>query len=124
MALGGTAGVRGYREGEVYGDDGWRVLFDLNAPPIQIGEFATEEISDRVPAMIRCSVFTDYGTAYLIDRPTTSGLSYSQWGTGAGFFLTAGQHFYARLTMAWALKSTVLTPAGSAQAYFSVGWQF
>ena len=27
----------------------------------------------------------------------------SEWGTGFGFFLTAGEHFDARLTIAWAL---------------------
>ena len=124
MALGGTGGVRGYREGEIYGDNGWRVLLDLNAPVIQIGEFPTEQPGDKVPAMLRCSVFTDYGSTYLIDRASTANLSYSQWGAGAGFFLTAGEHFYARLTVAWALQSTVITPTGSAQAYFAVGCQF
>jgi hemolysin activation/secretion protein len=74
--------------------------------------------------MLRCSVFTDYGSTYLIDRASTANLSYSQWGAGAGFFLTAGEHFYARLTVAWALQSTVITPTGSAQAYFAVGCQF
>jgi hypothetical protein len=47
-----------------------------------------------------------------------------QWGTGLGFYLTAGEHFSARLTLGWALLSTVATTAGSAQGYFSVGFQF
>ena len=128
LALGGTAGVRGYQEGEVYGDEGWRAMFDLNAPAIEIGEFPVEDTGARsdvsVPAMLRCSVFTDYGSTYLIDRPTTASLSYSQWGAGAGFYLTAGEHFYARLTAAWALENSAATRAGSARAYFSVGYQF
>ncbi|MFZ0828190.1 MAG: POTRA domain-containing protein [Verrucomicrobiia bacterium] len=133
FALGGTSGVRGYQEGEAYGDDGWRVLFDVNAPPIQVGEFPVADDGESVPAYLRCSWFMDYGRVYLIDR----GLQpdhLSEWGTGIGFFLTAGEHFDARLTVGWALadagsrsnpnNTLVLSPAGSVQAYFSVGFQF
>ena len=43
FALGGTAGVRGYEEGEVYGDDGWRVMLDVNAPPIECWLFSRRQ---------------------------------------------------------------------------------
>ena len=66
----------------------------------------------------------DFGQTFLIDRPTTANLAYTQWATGVSFFLTAGEHFDARLTLAWALSDTPTTTAGSAQAYFSVGAQF
>ena len=122
LALGGTGGVRGYQQGEIYGDTGWRALFDLRAPPINIGYFPTT--TGSVPAALRYSWFMDYGQTYLIDRPTVANLSYSQWGTGLAFFLTAGEHFDARLTLAWALTDTPTTAAGTAQAYFSVGAQF
>jgi hemolysin activation/secretion protein len=122
LALGGTSGVRGYQEGEIYGDTGWRALFDLRAPPINIGYFPTQ--NDDVPAEIRCSWFMDVGQTFLIDRPTMTDLSFTQWGTGIGFFLTAGDHVSARLALAWALRDTPTTPAGSTQAYFSIGFQF
>ena len=122
IALGGTGGVRGYQQGEIYGDTGWRALFDLRAPPINIGYFPTA--TGSIPAALRYSWFMDYGQTYLIDRPTTANLSYTQWGTGLAFFLTAGEHFDARLTLAWALTDTPTTAAGTAQAYFSVGAQF
>jgi hypothetical protein len=60
----------------------------------------------------------------------------SEWGTGVSFFLTAGEHFDVRLTAAWALlgasgdasatanRVDVRTPAGDAQVYFTVGFQF
>jgi len=132
FGLGGTAGVRGYQEGEVYGDTGWRGLLDLRAPPVNVGYFPTA--TGEVSAMLRCSCFMDYGQVYFIDRPGQTAVS--EWGTGLGFFLTAGEHFDARLTIAWALigaapvASTattyvaVKTPADSCQAYFSVGYQF
>jgi hemolysin activation/secretion protein len=124
FALGGTSGVRGYEEGEVYGDDGWRVMFDLNAPPVNVGYFPDSHGGDGTPAYLRCSCFMDYGETYLIDRPSPANPTYREWGTGLGFYLTAGEHFDARLTLAWALHDTLLTHAGEARAYFSVGYQF
>jgi hemolysin activation/secretion protein len=132
FGLGGTAGVRGYQEGEVYGDTGWRGLLDLRAPPMNVGYFPTP--TGDVPATLRCSCFMDYGRVYFIDRPGQAAIS--EWGTGLGFFLTAGEHFDARLTIAWALLGAapvastaatyvaVKTPADTCQAYFSVGYQF
>jgi hemolysin activation/secretion protein len=125
FALGGTGGVRGYQQGEIYGDDGWRVMFDLRAPAIVIGDFPTED--GLVPAQLRCSWFMDYGQAELIDRPIKTGttdFSFSQWGTGLSFLLNIGEHVEARLTLAWALQNTATTTAGEAQAYFSIGAQF
>jgi hemolysin activation/secretion protein len=124
FALGGTSGVRGYQEGEVYGDDGWRVMFDVNAPPVQVGEFPVSGDGEGIPAYLRCSCFMDYGEAYLFDRPGSSSTTYREWGTGLGFYLTAGEHFDARLTLAWALHDTPATHVGEARAYFSVGFQF
>ena len=124
FALGGTAGVRGYEEGEVYGDDGWRVMFDVNAPPVQVGEFPVSGGGDGIPAYLRCSLFMDYGETCLIDRPASLSLAYTEWGTGMGFYLTAGEHFDARLTLAWALHDTPATHIGEMRAYFNVGFQF
>lgn len=126
FALGGAGGVRGYQQGEIYGDTGWRAMFDLRAPPIVIGDFPTED--GVVPAQLHCSWFMDYGQATLIDRPVkgnaTTDFTFPQWGTGVSFFLAIGEHVDARLTLAWALKSTPTTTAGNAQAYFSIGAQF
>lgn len=132
FSMGGTSGVRGYRDGEVAGDTGWRSLVDLRTPPVNVGYFPAA--TGDIPATLRGSVFMDYGQIYFIDRPGQSALS--EWGTGFGLFLTAGEHFDARLTVGWALLGTTSnpnngnnyastkTPEGSAQAYFSVGYQF
>ncbi len=126
FALGGTSGVRGYEQGEIYGDDGWRALFDLRAPAIVVGDFPTEE--GVVPAQLHCSWFMDYGQALLIDRPVlgqgNKDFTFKQWGTGVSFFLAIGQHVDMRLTLAWALLGTPDTSAGNLQAYFAIGAQF
>jgi hemolysin activation/secretion protein len=120
FAVGGTSGVRGYREGEAYGDSGWRTLLDLRAPPVNVGYFPNEP--EDIPAYLRCSLFMDYGETYHL--APAAGPAIRQWGTGVGFYLTGGEHFDARLTLAWALRQTPLTRAGDAFAYFSVGLQF
>ena len=66
----------------------------------------------------------DYGQTSLIDRPAAGNLTFPEWGTGFGLFLTAGEHFDARLSLAWALETTATAQAGDAIAYFSVGAQF
>jgi hemolysin activation/secretion protein len=119
FSLGGLSGVRGYQAGESYGDTGWRTQFDLRAPPVNVGYFPTQD--GEVPAYLRCSVFMDYGEVYHLDSTLAA---IRQWGTGFGFYLTAGSHFDARLTLAYALLATPTTPAGGVQAYFSVGYQF
>jgi hemolysin activation/secretion protein len=132
FSLGGTAGVRGYQEGEAYGDNGWRAMFDLRTPAVIIGNFPTAD--GTVPAELRVDVFMDYGQVFLLDRAGNNQLD--EWGTGVGFFLTAGEHFDARLTLAWALtdayvgganhqnNAPVSTQAGNATAYFTIGFQY
>jgi hypothetical protein len=66
----------------------------------------------------------DYGQTFLIDRPATEPLSFTQWGTGLGFFFTAGENVSARLAVAWALLDSGATTAGSGQVYFNVVFQF
>ena len=132
FALGGTSGVRGYQEGEAYGDTGWRTQFDLRAPPINVDYFPSTK--GDVPANLRVSLFMDYGQVYLLDRPQDTGHQLNEWGTGIGFYLTAGEHFDARLTAGWALEkansssnptqTSVTTSVGECQVYFSVGCQF
>jgi hemolysin activation/secretion protein len=118
--LGGTAGVRGYQEGENYSDAGWRLSLDLRAPPHQVGAFPVA--GGSVPAFARPSIFMDYGEGYQLERQTPA--PDRQWGTGFGVFLTAGQHFEARLSLGWALHGTPVTSVGGIQAYFSMGTQF
>lgn len=120
--LGGSGGVRGYEEGGAYGDSGWRSMFDLRAPPVNIG-YLPDPKGD-IPADLRCSWFMDYGQLYDYKRISGSWPAYSEWGTGIGFFFTAGEHVDARLTLAWALLDAPNTRAGSARAYFAIGVQF
>jgi hemolysin activation/secretion protein len=118
-AMGGTTGVRGYSDGESYGDTGWRVMIEPRSPLISIGM-----VDGDVPFWLRNSVFVDYGETYLLE-PLASSISHLRF-LGAGWSLTAsiGSHLDARLMIAFPLISTPQTPAGDVHIYFGVGAQF
>ena len=47
FGVGGINGVRGYREGEVFGDMGWRITSELKTPPHRIGYVGAREPAIR-----------------------------------------------------------------------------
>ena len=125
FALGGLSGVRGYEEGEEFGDTGWRVLIEPRAPPFALGQINAEQ--GVIPITLRGSVFVDYGERYVVSplaaavgrEPTRRML-----GTGVAGTVNAGQHLELRLAVAWALLGTPASHAGEARGYFSLGVQF
>jgi hemolysin activation/secretion protein len=119
FGIGGSGSVRGYQEGEEYGDSGWRTSLELRAPA-----FRDMPAPDGWPRMDwRASAFIDYGERYLIDPQGRQG-GVPMLGSGASLYVTVGEHFDARLTLAIALLDTPRTKAGEGIAYFSVGAQF
>ena len=116
FGLGGTAGVRGYQEGERYGSSGWRAAVEPRTPMLDIGL-----VDGTAPMRVRASAFMDYGQSYLYSgTPQTEQL----WGTGLGFSGTIGTTFDFRLTIAWALHTGSLSKPGDMQVYFGIGAQF
>ena len=67
-AMGGTAGVRGYQDGQAYGDTGWRFSIEPQTPLMNIGMVGNE--GHEEPCWVRASVFLDYGRIYLLDKAT------------------------------------------------------
>jgi hemolysin activation/secretion protein len=121
-AMGGTTGVRGYTDGEAYGDEGWRVMFEPQLPPLDIGMFGNE--GDEEPCWLRGSVFMDYGELYLLDPSPDSAARQKFWGVGWGVTANIGTHMDGRVSMAFPLTATAQTPVGSIHIYFGVGIQF
>jgi hemolysin activation/secretion protein/AraC-like DNA-binding protein len=121
-AMGGVAGVRGYSDGEAYGDTGWRATIEPQMPALNIGMVGNEGREEA--CWIRSSVFMDYGEVYLLD--SAAGSTGSQRFLGAGFGISAniGSHFDGRLTIAWPVLDTAGTTAGDMHIYFGVGAQF
>lgn len=140
FALGGVNSVRGYHEGEHYGDLGWRVSCELRTPTWDLGL-----VDNRMPFRVRASAFMEYGEAYLLNRsvllepsgqpprtwePTIPAL----WGTGFALSGNIGNRFDFRAALAVALNESatvnaeslevVRTSAGSWRAHFTLGLQF
>jgi len=138
-AMGGTGGVRGYPDGQGYGDTGWRMSVEPQTPLINIGM-----VDGDVPFWIRASVFMDYGQIYALDGGyfikknapigyvigstvgNPSHLDY--WGTGWSLVANIGNHLDARLTMAFPLinedELPNWSPLHDLRIYFAVGAQF
>jgi hemolysin activation/secretion protein/AraC-like DNA-binding protein len=118
-AMGGVAGVRGYGDGEAYGDRGWRFSIEPQTPLMNIGM-----VDGSTPFWLRGSVFTDYGELYLLDPQPGGNDRQKFWGVGWGITVNIGSHLDARLTVACPLLATPVTPVGDVHVYFGVGAQF
>jgi len=95
FGLGGQAGVRGYRDGESYGDTGWRVIIEPHTPLFKVPLW--EE--STLPTLVRFSLFTDYGERYLYHPIAGNAGSANMWGTGFSVSATRGEHFSLNLTV-------------------------
>jgi hemolysin activation/secretion protein/AraC-like DNA-binding protein len=121
-AMGGVSGVRGYTDGEAYGDEGWRLMIEPQLPPIDIGMFGNE--GGEEPCWLRGSVFMDYGEIYLLDPPAGNSGRQKFWGVGWAATANIGTHMDGRIMMAFPLTATPQTPVGGIHIYFGVGAQF
>jgi len=118
FANGGVNGVRGYREGEEYGDTGWRVVFEPRTPVWELGM-----VDRTLPFRIRGSIFMDYGETYLLD-PQGRQPHERLWGTGAGVSGSIGPTWDFRAAVGIPLNSVAGTRAGITRFHVSVGAQF
>ncbi len=139
FGMGGTTGVRGYLDGNAYGDTGWRVSVEPQTPLMNIGM-----VDDNTPLWVRGSVFMDYGQIHLLDGgyfvegvppsgPALGSLPgnptrLSFWGTGFSLAANIGSQLDARFTVAFPLMDPAgrpgFSPGRNLHVYFGVGAQF
>ena len=120
--MGGTAGVRGYSEGEAYGDSGWRVMVEPRTPLVNIGMI--DAGYGDIPFYLRASAFLDYGELYRVGKLPAGFASSSRYcGTGCALTANIGSHLDARVTVAWPLIRHANASEGM-HVYFGVGAQF
>jgi hemolysin activation/secretion protein/AraC-like DNA-binding protein len=120
--VGGITSVRGYHEGEIYGDSGWNISLEPRTP---LYEVAAIGVDDRSAACtMRLSTFFDYGQAYLTRAPAGTPGHFNLCGTGIAAALNIGQHLGAQMSLALPLISTSFTQAGSFHLNFSLSAQF
>ncbi len=116
---GGVNNVRGYHEGEVFGDTGWHLGLEQQTAPLDIGD-----AYNGAPLTVRGSVYVDYACVYLLDPPAGMAGQTRLCGTGFGLNAAVGSHWQAQLMCSWPLLS-----AGTVSAYqpffdFSLTAQF
>ncbi len=115
---GGVGSIRGYREGEVFGDTGWRVNLELKTPTHLVGmAYAKHELR------VRGSLYMDYGETYLLD-PHSRASSTPLWGAGFGAVATVGATWDFRILFSWPLLSTATTTAYQPLFNFGLTAQF
>lgn len=122
FAMGGVSGVRGYIDGEAYGDTGWRLTIEPQLPPMDLGMIGN--LGAEAPCWLRGSVFMDYGKTDLLHASPGTGSGEKFWGVGWAAAINLGSHLGGRVTMAWPLTATALTRVGVPHIYFGVGAQF
>jgi len=115
---GGIASIRGYREGEVFGDTGWRANFELKTPPHVIG---LVHAGQRMT--VRGSIYMDYGETYLLD-PKGRKADTPLWGTGIGAVASIGTHWDVRMLCSFPLLASPTTTAYQPLFNFSLAGQF
>jgi hemolysin activation/secretion protein len=117
FALGGLAGVRGYRDGEEYGDSGWRLQFEPHTPVLTVG------VVNGVPVTARLFTFVDYGERYLIDPGSRAG-SVQMLGLGGGLDSSIGSHVDFRIVTGVPALDVPGRKSGDARVYFTVSAQY
>jgi hemolysin activation/secretion protein len=118
FGAGGVNSVRGYHEGEVFGDTGWHLSLEQQTPAYTVGM-----IRDGTPLTVRGSIYMDYARIYLIDPQGRQG-STPLWGTGFGFSAAAGSHWQAQFLFSWPLLNAGATPAYQPLFNFGLTAQF
>lgn len=121
FALGGLNSVRGYYDGDEYGDNGWFGSAEARTP------FITGDVpvwSGKSPVWLRGVAFVDVGQRFYIDNTAVADSRRTLSGAGFGLSANINNRMDAKLTVAWPFNNSANTEAGSPRANFSVGAQF
>jgi len=120
FGVGGMAGPRGYREGVIYGDRGWRASIEPHTKNYNLGM-----VDGTLPMLMRFSAFSDWGVAYQMARNRElPAHNYQLWATGFAINTTIGERWDFRFTGGWALRAVPGVEVGDFRAAFSFALQF
>jgi hemolysin activation/secretion protein len=115
---GGVGSVRGYHEGEVFGDTGWHVGGELKTPPHVVGVAFGKQ-----PLTIRGSIYADYSQTYLLD-PVGRDTRIPLLGVGFGWVASIGPHWESRFLFSVPFERTATTEPLRPKFNFSLTGQF
>jgi hemolysin activation/secretion protein len=121
FSVGGLNSVRGYYEGDEFGDHGWFGSLELRSP------FLQERVpvgSDFAPVWLRGTAFVDAGQRILSDAPVAARSVRTLMGAGFGVSANLNNRVDLRIVVGWPLFETLNTESGDPRVYFSLGGQF
>ena len=121
FALGGMNSVRGYYEGDQYGDAGWFGSAELRTPFLNV---QAPGWAGTWPAWLRGSVFLDYGQGFLLSAAPGVKDTSELWGAGVGISANINNRVDLRIALGWPFITTINTPANAPRAHVSLGGQF
>ncbi|MGD0815036.1 MAG: helix-turn-helix domain-containing protein [Verrucomicrobiota bacterium] len=116
LELGGNGSIRGYREGELYADEGWMGQLEFRSPLYWRGESALK-IGTQI------TTFTDYGEGYQLDPGTGQNGRQGLWDAGVGVNFHIGSHVESHVLIGWPLENSAFTRAMHERISFSVSAQ-
>lgn len=121
FGVGGVNSVRGYYEGEAFGDTGWHVSLEQQTPSHQIGM-----VNGNVPLTVRGLAYMDYATAYLLDAQGRAALrnEVQLWSVGTGIAAAISPHWQSQFLISLPLIGTTLTPRDEPRFNFVLTAQF
>jgi hemolysin activation/secretion protein len=122
FALGGINSVRGYFEGQEFGDGGWFGSAELRTPFLatQVPAWTTAD----APVWLRGVAFLDNGQRVLLDPAAGVPATRYLLGAGLGVSANVNNQVDMRLTVAWPFVDAPNRSAFTPRAYFSLGGQF
>jgi hemolysin activation/secretion protein len=118
FGAGGVNSVRGYHEGEVFGDNGWHISAEQQTPAYVVGT-----VFGRTPLTLRGTLYMDFARVYLID-PQGNPASTPLWGIGVGGIASIGPNWQARLLLSVPLLSSPTIQAYEPYLNFMLTGQF
>lgn len=119
FGIGGVNSVRGYHEGQAFGDCGWHVTLEEDTPSHVIGT-----VYDGQQLAVRASLYMDAGTVYLLDPPQGVSSQTQLWGTGIGLGTSIGSHWSAQFLFSVPLISNGSIPRYQPFFNFALDAQF
>lgn len=120
-AVGGVNSVRGYYEGDQYGDSGWSGSVELRSPYYSLD---VAGLSRQVPAWLRAFAFTDWGQRGCMETYDYGNSTVWLVSVGCGVSANVNNRLETRVVVAFPLQETDNTPEGDPRACFTIGGQF
>ncbi len=121
FALGGFNSVRGYHEGETYGDSGWFGGIEGRTPFLRT---SIASFNGSVPVALRAFGFMDFGQRFLSESGPSLQPAESLWSAGFGWSANIDNRFDLHVALGWPLTTTPFSRAGEPRTQFSLGGQF